>query len=33
MRKNDKEYLKVKLTIWASMTALFCGWVYLVWLQ
>jgi ABC-type thiamin/hydroxymethylpyrimidine transport system permease subunit len=33
MRKSDKDYLKVKLIIWASMIAIFCGWVYLVWLR
>ena len=33
MRKNDKEYLKVKLIIWASMVATFCGWIYLVWIR
>ena len=33
MKKNNKEDFKVRLIIWASMIAIFFGWVYLVWIQ
>ena len=33
MKKNNKEDLKAKLIIWASMLVLFCGWIYLVWIR
>ena len=31
MKSSKKEDFKVNITIWAGMTALFCLWVYLVW--
>ena len=33
MRKNDKDDFKVKIIIWTGAIAVFCLWIYLVWVR